>query len=245
MYRVNSMTPSGQCRLGPLIPCIQDSNQLYDFVVRIMFKLHKHLPNELLTGHRERFRTIFEQLKKFYEQSSSLQYFVDLIQVPVLPSNAPNFSSQVDFGAYQPPVVVIPEPETIVENLIDTTEPIIVAESVQSSSAPNDFETRIKERDDLIKHLQLEIERITKYLKTSANQFREEQSKHEEEVATLNFELSQIREELTNMRIEKEELELKAQTAPSLERNYKLDQRTIFNLNIFICRKSFGRRRTS
>lgn len=44
------MTSAGQCRLSPLIPLIQDSNQLYDFLVRIMFKLHANLPNDVLVG---------------------------------------------------------------------------------------------------------------------------------------------------------------------------------------------------
>lgn len=49
-FHVNSMTSAGQCRLSPLIPLIQDSNQLYDFLVRIMFKLHSNLPNDVLSG---------------------------------------------------------------------------------------------------------------------------------------------------------------------------------------------------
>ncbi len=40
MSRSNSMTNAGQCRLAPLIPCIQDSTQLYDFSVKVLFKLH-------------------------------------------------------------------------------------------------------------------------------------------------------------------------------------------------------------
>ncbi|KAH8038977.1 hypothetical protein HPB51_004132 [Rhipicephalus microplus] len=40
MARSNSMTNSGQCRLAPLIPCIQDSSQLYDYTVKVLFKLH-------------------------------------------------------------------------------------------------------------------------------------------------------------------------------------------------------------
>ena len=40
MTRANSMTPAGQCRLAPLIPCIQDSCQLYDYIVKMLFKLH-------------------------------------------------------------------------------------------------------------------------------------------------------------------------------------------------------------
>ena len=43
------MTSSGQCRLAPLILCVQDSCQLYDYTVKLLFKLHSsmscdHLP---------------------------------------------------------------------------------------------------------------------------------------------------------------------------------------------------------
>lgn len=40
MSRANSMTSAGQCRLAPLIPCIQDSSCLYDYCVKVLFKLH-------------------------------------------------------------------------------------------------------------------------------------------------------------------------------------------------------------
>lgn len=146
---------------------------MYDCLVRIMFKLHSHLPNELLTGHRERFRNVFNQLKSFYETSRNLQYFVTLIQVPKIPEMAPNFSSQVDFGEYQAPVVVMPdeviEPETeIVETLVDVSmayprevqAPVHEA-PVQRQPAPPavDFDKLLRERDDLIMHLQTEIDR--------------------------------------------------------------------------------------
>ena len=39
--RSNSMTTTGQCRLNPLIVSIQDSSLLYDYIVRILFKLHE------------------------------------------------------------------------------------------------------------------------------------------------------------------------------------------------------------
>lgn len=85
MARSNSMTSAGQCRLAPLIPCIQDASKLYDYCVKIMFKLHLSLPPDTLTGHRERFLTQFKSLKKFYESTSNLQYFKDLIAIPPLP----------------------------------------------------------------------------------------------------------------------------------------------------------------
>jgi huntingtin interacting protein 1 len=127
-FSVSSMTSAGQCRLSPLIPCIQDSNQLYDFVVRLMFLLHANLPEDLLTGHRERFRTLFRQLNSFYKQSGQLQYFINLITVPTLPKNPPNFLVQSDLGNYTAPVVLIPQESnddanSIVENLVDTSAP--------------------------------------------------------------------------------------------------------------------------
>lgn len=167
MFQVNSMTAAGQCRVAPLIPCIQDSSPLYDFLVRIMFKLHSQLPNDLLIGHRERFRHAFKQLKAFYEQSRNLQYFVSLITVPKLPENGPNFTSQVDFGEYQTPVVVMPEepePEEfpLVDNLVDIASggPPVIEEKVQQSQPIVDLEKLLRERDDLILHLQTEIDRL-------------------------------------------------------------------------------------
>lgn len=38
--RSNSMVESGQCKLTPIILLIQESNQLYHFAVKFMFKLH-------------------------------------------------------------------------------------------------------------------------------------------------------------------------------------------------------------
>uniref|UniRef100_A0A1L8E5S1 Putative actin-binding protein n=1 Tax=Nyssomyia neivai TaxID=330878 RepID=A0A1L8E5S1_9DIPT len=220
-FHVSSMTSAGQCRVAPLIPCIQDSSPLYDFLVRIMFKLHSNLPAELLTGHRERFRTAFGQLSKFYDESRSLQYFMTLITVPQLPPNAPNFSSQVDFGEYQAPVVVIPEPEPdeFVDNLVDMTvqqqrPPEVKLEPPQPAI---DFEKLIIERDELIRHLQLEVDRLGRSVKSCNVENRELQSRFEEQMATMHAELSQAQDEMELLKMQKDELELKAETAPTLE----------------------------
>jgi huntingtin interacting protein 1 len=42
--RSNSMTESGQCKLAPLIMCIQESINLYDFSVKFLFKLYDRKP---------------------------------------------------------------------------------------------------------------------------------------------------------------------------------------------------------
>lgn len=117
----------------------------------------------LFLGHRDRFRVIFTQLKSFYNQARNLQYFVNLITVPKLPENAPNFSSQVDFGAYQPPVVVVPEQDDAV--LVDMSMPTNSApahdDSPQDPPTPTiNFEQIIRDRDDLILHLQTEVDRL-------------------------------------------------------------------------------------
>ncbi|CAF1396130.1 unnamed protein product [Adineta steineri] len=125
--RANSMTTAGQCRLHPLILCIQDSSILYDYIVKVLFKLHDSLPGDTLQGHRQRLIEQFRRLKRFYEQSSTLQYFRDLIKVPSLPDQPPNFKLKDDIKNYQTPVAIIhtppPEPtQTIDDILIDTSD---------------------------------------------------------------------------------------------------------------------------
>ncbi|XP_008198412.1 huntingtin-interacting protein 1 isoform X2 [Tribolium castaneum] len=126
MARSNSMTSAGQCRLAPLIPCIQDASKLYDYCVKILFKLHFALPPDLLSGHRQRFLKQFKQLKSFYQNTSNLQYFKDLIAIPPLPENPPNFLIQSDLRTYVTQEVVVPqepEEEHVTEgSLIDTSE---------------------------------------------------------------------------------------------------------------------------
>uniref|UniRef100_A0A1Q3FLM3 Putative actin-binding protein n=1 Tax=Culex tarsalis TaxID=7177 RepID=A0A1Q3FLM3_CULTA len=246
-FCVSSMTSAGQCRLAPLIPCIQDSNPLYDFVVRIMFKLHANLPSDLLTGHRERFRTLFHQLKSFYNQSRNLQYFVNLITVPKLPDAQPNFEQQSDLGNYQAPVIVMPDSDpadndvesVVSDSLIDTTEAAPPIPELphhhhnhhqQSAAAPAqtpqilELERILRERDDLIRHLQMEIERLSNYVKSLTIEQRDVQHRLEDQIAQLNSHLTQAQGELSNLRIQKEELELRAQTAPTLEQKAQAEE---------------------
>lgn len=51
----------------------------------MLFKMHMTLPPDVLAGHRERFTKQFRALRKFYESTSNLQYFKDLIAIPPLP----------------------------------------------------------------------------------------------------------------------------------------------------------------
>lgn len=183
MSRSNSMTSAGQCRLAPLIPCIQDASRLYDYCVKILFKLHSSLPPDVLQGHRERFLKQFRRLKEFYQNTNALQYFKDLITVPPLPEvnsqqnsqmpttgfffqSPPNFLVQADLRTYVTQEVYVPqeEEEPTEGSLIDTSDANSDhvdnhrdAVSPAPSQAPLEL---IVERDNLIRHLQLETEKL-------------------------------------------------------------------------------------
>ncbi|KAI8436986.1 hypothetical protein MSG28_010389, partial [Choristoneura fumiferana] len=168
--RANSMTASGQCRLAALIPCAQDSSQIYDCNVRLLFRLHASLPADTLAGHRERFRQQFKKLSSFYKHASSLQYYRNLLTLPLLPSNPPNFLVQSDFGTYVTPVVSIPEqPQDEVDavgSLIDTSDSISIATTpdqmdvIDTRATPSPQPDPVVERDRLIDHLQNELRRM-------------------------------------------------------------------------------------
>ncbi|XP_061104089.1 huntingtin-interacting protein 1 isoform X2 [Conger conger] len=131
MSRSVSVTAAGQCRLAPLIQVILDCSHLYDYTVKLLFKLHSCLPAETLQGHRDRFQEQFKKLKSLFYRSSNLQYFKRLIQIPQLPENPPNFLRASALSEHISPVVVIPleasspESEHVVEteDLVDTDIP--------------------------------------------------------------------------------------------------------------------------
>lgn len=135
MSRSVSVTAAGQCRLAPLIQVILDSSHLYDYTVKLLFKLHSCLPADTLQGHRDRFQEQFKKLKSLFYRSSNLQYFKRLIQIPQLPENPPNFLRASALSEHISPVVVIPaessspESEHVVEtdDLVDTDVPVLPA----------------------------------------------------------------------------------------------------------------------
>ncbi|XP_066249187.1 huntingtin-interacting protein 1 isoform X2 [Euwallacea similis] len=198
MARSNSMTSAGQCRLAPLIPCIQDAWKLYDYCVRMLFKLHAILLPDVLSGHRERFMKQFKALKKFYENTSNMQYFKDLIAIPPLPDNPPNFLIMGDFTHYVTQEVVVPqdthEPEQEEEpiqeeNLIDTSDNTVeainnhVEQTVQMSISA--YQEIIQERD---------------FLRTQIDRMRSEinslMSKDQRDIAALQNKITSIERDL-------------------------------------------------
>lgn len=214
-YRISSMTQPGQCRLAPMITLIQDSNALYDISVRIMFKLHEKLPNDVLYGHRERFAGIFAKLKLFYNNVRPLQYFNDLITVPQLPDQSPNFKSQVEFGSYVPPVVVVPlEPDPVVDDLIDTNFPNAEdnTDHVQQDQILNErinaLENIVEDKSDMIIQLTAKLDEWKHNYESLEQSYKQDVLDLQRSNTSLCNELASVKEMCSNMRMERDDLEL-------------------------------------
>lgn len=136
---------------------------------------------------------------------------MNLIKVPSLPANPPNFLVQSELGNYTAPVVVVPQESndsdsvSIVENLVDTSflpppEPELPPRSKTPPPLPSiDFDRLLKERDEMIRQMQQEMERQRQVVKQSAAEKREYEHKVQDHVAKLNSELNQTQNELSNM----------------------------------------------
>lgn len=220
------MTPQGQCRLAPLITLIQDSNPLYDLCVRVMFKLHDKLPNDTLTGHRDRFRELFFKIKSFYDNVRPLQYFSDLIQVPHLPESAPNFTSKVDFGSYVPPVMYVqPDPEPPMENLVDTSVTQDSAASTPTAAGPElidsaALQNTIRDYEYALQDVQTELVTCKQNYEMMEKNYERELKRLRNDIAGLTNELAHSKELCTNMQAMKDALEQKLVDTPILVRKW-------------------------
>uniref|UniRef100_A0A8B9J9U8 Huntingtin-interacting protein 1-related protein n=1 Tax=Astyanax mexicanus TaxID=7994 RepID=A0A8B9J9U8_ASTMX len=164
MSRSVSVTAAGQCRLAPLIQVILDSSHLYDYTVKLLFKLHSC------------------KLKSLFYRSSNLQYFKRLIQIPQLPENPPNFLRASALSEHISPVVVIPaeasspESEHVVEtdDLVDTDiPPLSRFDDLFGTSAATDpfnFNSqngmRKDDKDRLIEQLTAELQALKEELES-------------------------------------------------------------------------------
>uniref|UniRef100_A0A8B9HFY2 Huntingtin-interacting protein 1-related protein n=1 Tax=Astyanax mexicanus TaxID=7994 RepID=A0A8B9HFY2_ASTMX len=160
MSRSVSVTAAGQCRLAPLIQVILDSSHLYDYTVKLLFKLHSCLPADTLQGHRDRFQ---EQFKKYR-------------------CNPPNFLRASALSEHISPVVVIPaeasspESEHVVEtdDLVDTDiPPLSRFDDLFGTSAATDpfnFNSqngmRKDDKDRLIEQLTAELQALKEELES-------------------------------------------------------------------------------
>ncbi|XP_058536892.1 huntingtin-interacting protein 1 isoform X2 [Ochotona princeps] len=213
MSRSVSVTTAGQCRLAPLIQVILDCSHLYDYTVKLLFKLHSCLPADTLQGHRDRFMEQFTKLKDLFYRSSNLQYFKRLIQIPQLPENPPNFLRASALSEHISPVVVIPaeasspDSEPVLEkddlmdmdasqqNLFDNKFDDIFGSSF--SSGPFNFNSQNgvskDDRDHLIERLYREISGLKAQLESTKAESQRALLQLKGRVSELEAELAEQR----------------------------------------------------
>ncbi|XP_065503422.1 huntingtin-interacting protein 1 [Caloenas nicobarica] len=243
MSRSVSVTAAGQCRLAPLIQVILDCSHLYDYTVKLLFKLHSCLPADTLQGHRDRFLEQFRKLKDLFYRSSNLQYFKRLIQIPQLPENPPNFLRASALSEHISPVVVIPaeasspdsepitdlvEMDTGSQSLFDNKFDDIFGSSF--SSDPFNFNSQNgmnkDDKDRLIEQLYGEIATLKEELENfkaesarGAVQLRGRASELEAELAEQRHLKQQAQDESEFLRTELEELKKQREDTEKAQRS--------------------------
>uniref|UniRef100_A0A8B9F8B8 Huntingtin-interacting protein 1 n=1 Tax=Amazona collaria TaxID=241587 RepID=A0A8B9F8B8_9PSIT len=243
MSRSVSVTAAGQCRLAPLIQVILDCSHLYDYTVKLLFKLHSCLPADTLQGHRDRFLEQFRKLKDLFYRSSNLQYFKRLIQIPQLPENPPNFLRASALSEHISPVVVIPaeasspdsepitdlvEMDTASQSLFDSKFDDIFGSSLGSD--PFNFNSQNgmnkDDKDRLIEQLYGEIaalkEELENFKAESARgmmQLRGRASELEAELAEQQHLKQQAQDESEFLRAELEELKKQREDTEKAQRS--------------------------
>ncbi|NWJ02178.1 HIP1 protein, partial [Crypturellus undulatus] len=243
MSRSVSVTAAGQCRLAPLIQVILDCSHLYDYTVKLLFKLHSCLPADTLQGHRDRFLEQFRKLKDLFYRSSNLQYFKRLIQIPQLPENPPNFLRASALSEHISPVVVIPaeasspdsepitdlvEMDTAAQSLFDNKFDEIFGSSF--SNDPFNFNSQNgmnkDDKDRLIEQLYREIAALKEELENfkaeserRALQLRGRISELEAELAEQRHLKQQALDESEFLRAELEELKKQREDTEKAQRS--------------------------
>lgn len=222
VVRWSSLVPQGQCLLAPLILVIVDTSKFYDYLVKMIFKLHSKLPPDALAGHRERFNGIFRKMKKFYEEATNLQYFKYLVSIPSLPSQAPNFLMASDLDTYQTPQAVLhgdntsesetpPDSQSLAdEHLVDISEP--TSEQHQEpvyNNQPDLRGTMIESLRQEVEDARLNNERLMNEARSRIEQYENRllQMKHENDhykqsVDEMKEEMDRLRE--ANTQIERQ-----------------------------------------
>ncbi|KFP07116.1 Huntingtin-interacting protein 1, partial [Calypte anna] len=243
MSRSVSVTAAGQCRLAPLIQVILDSSHLYDYTVKLLFKLHSCLPADTLQGHRDRFLEQFRKLKDLFYRSSNLQYFKRLIQIPQLPENPPNFLRASALSEHISPVVVIPaeasspdsepimdlvEMDTASQSLFDNKFDDIFGSSFSTDPFNFNSQNGMKkdDKDRLIEQLYGEITALKEEMENfkaesgrATVQLRGRSSELEAELAEQQHLKQQAQDESEFLRAELEELKKQREDTEKAQRS--------------------------
>ena len=149
-------TPAGQCRLTACPLLILDSSKLYDYMVKLLFRMHNLMDSEILGGHRSRFMLNHKKLKKFYDRSKVIAYIRSQIEIPSIPDEPPDFLATAEFqGTQVADEVVVKQVEDdnisliSIDDILDmdretSSTPKTVSNPVQSSSSDSNVSKVLK-----------------------------------------------------------------------------------------------------
>ncbi len=77
---------SNNCRLAALTQCVQDCAALYDLSLKAMIKLHTMVAPDMLSGHRDRFNSLYFTLERFFVRANTYPFICNFLKIPLLPN---------------------------------------------------------------------------------------------------------------------------------------------------------------
>uniref|UniRef100_A0A8C5TTM1 Huntingtin-interacting protein 1-related protein n=1 Tax=Malurus cyaneus samueli TaxID=2593467 RepID=A0A8C5TTM1_9PASS len=229
MSRSVSVTAAGQCRLAPLIQVILDCSHLYDYTVKLLFKLHScECPQHHYLGSRAEFQPTVPSAQQQYQS-------LPLSPAPLHPQNPPNFLRASALSEHISPVVVIPAEASSPDNepITDLVE-MDTASQVRSVWAlccdPFNFNSqngmKKDDKDRLIEQLYGEIAALKEELENfkaestrGAVQLRGRASELEAELAEQQHLQQQAQDESEFLRTELEELKKQREDTEKAQRS--------------------------
>ncbi|VDD94831.1 unnamed protein product [Enterobius vermicularis] len=224
----NSLTAQGQCLLAPLVLVIVDVSVLYRYYFKFMFKLRERLSSDVFKGSCDKFIEIYAKIKTFFDTASKLQYFENLVTIPTLPEQLPDFQKASDLKLQIIEAVEIcnssAENNSLVEEDFTTKKPLIILSEPSSSSYsqlplqnerdPKDYQIEALRHD--LEDAQHEKERVM-----DEAQLRIEQ--YEETVSQLKNENELYKQSLNELKKENDAL----RAAKSFNKGHSIDERRL------------------
>lgn len=142
---LSSSSNAGKCLLAPLVACVQDASLLYDYCIKVMFKLHTSLDVISLSGHRSRFEQIHKEFYWIFKRTRDLQYFRTLLQIPNVSLEGPNFWGDVQRHPESTRVTVIDNSSDSIEEL--ESQPLVEFATNLDANLTNDIPPYVESQD--------------------------------------------------------------------------------------------------
>ncbi|XP_076250277.1 huntingtin-interacting protein 1-like [Rhynchophorus ferrugineus] len=201
LTRYTLITTTEECRLAPIIICIEESSKLYEYSARLLDILHSKLQPDILIEAKGRFMTQFTALKTFFEYCNEIPYFTNSVSIPLLPKDPPEFtvkdvSEYVNEQASAPPIIEY-ENEPIYEAILVDTE----TNDENNTNLPLQA-TEYDEKEFLM----AECENLRRQIDILNSKYYRDTSLLKDKISILENDLALKESELKNEKQEKENL---------------------------------------